>query len=58
MFFLKTNKSKLLRQPPLEILFRIFAFFTTGYLQFHGYLYKLTVIVLLTGWASDLVNVC
>ncbi len=49
MFFLKTNKSQLLRQPPLEILFCIFVFFTTGYLLFHGYLYKLTFIILLTG---------
>jgi len=49
MFFLKTNKSKLLRQNPLEILFCIFVFFTTCYLLFHGYLYKLTFIVLLSG---------
>ena len=49
MFFLKTNKSKLLRQPPLELLFCIFVFFTTGYLLFQGYLYKFTFIVLLTG---------
>ena len=49
MFSLKTNKSQLLRQPPLEILFCIFLFLTTGYLLFHGYLYKLTFIVLLSG---------
>lgn len=49
MFFLKTNKSHLLRQPPLEILFCIFVFITTGYLLFQGYLYKLTFIALLSG---------
>ena len=49
MFFLKTNKSQLLRRPPLELLFCIFVFFTTGFLLFHGYLYKLAFIVLLTG---------
>jgi len=48
MFFLKPNKAQLLRQPSLEILFCIFVFFATGYLLFHGYLYKLTFIVLLT----------
>jgi len=49
MFFLKTNKSHLLRQPPLEILFCLFVFLITGYLLFHGYLYQLTFIVLLSG---------
>ena len=49
MFFLKTNKSSLLRQPSLEIIFCIFVFFTVGYLLFHGYLYKLAFIVLLGG---------
>ena len=51
MFFLKTNKSQLLRQPPLEIIFCIFVFLTSGYLLFYGYLYELTFIVLLSGCA-------
>ena len=49
MFSLNTNKSHLLRQPPLEIIFCIFAFCIVGYLLFYGYLYKLAFIVLLGG---------
>ncbi len=49
MFFVKTNKSNLLKQPSSEIIFSIFVFFTVGYLLFNGYLYELAFIVLLGG---------
>ena len=49
MFFLKTNKSSLLRQLSLEIFFCIFIFFATCYLLLYGYLYQLSFVILLAG---------
>ena len=46
---MKTSKSLLLRLSSLENIFCIFLFFTVAYLLFHGYLYKLAFITLLTG---------
>ena len=46
---MKTNKSHLLKQPSLEVIFCIFIFFSVANLLFHGWLYELTFIVLLTG---------
>ena len=49
MFLLKKNKSSLLRQPSLEIVFCIFIFFATCNLLLYGYLYQLSFVMLLAG---------
>ncbi len=47
MNYLKTNKSSLLRQPSLESVFCIVIFFATCYLLLYGYLYQLSLVILL-----------
>jgi len=47
MSFLNSNKSQLLRQPSVEVIFCIFVFSIVGYILFYGYLYELAFVVLL-----------